>query len=78
MNGKVRIRLQSRNKNDLIRIRKKFLKDHPQVILSKPREGTNPKYEGRQAWSCYGNWKSNYYWKCREIGSCSFCAEWWK
>lgn len=56
MNGKVRIRLQSRNKKDLIRIRKKFLKDHPQVILSQPREGTNPKYEGRQAWSCYGDY----------------------
>jgi len=55
-NGKVRIRLQSRNKADLERIRKKFLKDHSQVILSKPREGTNPKYEGRQAWSCYGDY----------------------
>lgn len=54
--GKVRIRIQSKNKKDLERIRRKLLKDHPQVILSQPREGTNPKYDGRQAWSCYGDY----------------------
>ena len=52
--GKVRIRIQSRNKKDLER--NHLLKSHSQMILSKPREGTNPKYEGRQAWSCYGDY----------------------
>jgi len=56
MDGKVRVRIQSRNKADLERIRRKLLKDHPQMILSKPREGTNPKYDGRQAWSSYGDY----------------------
>jgi len=54
--GKVRIRIQSRNKKDLEKMRNHLLKKHPQMILSKPREGTNPKYEGRQAWSSYGDY----------------------
>lgn len=57
VDGKVRIRIQSRNVKDLERMRKHLLKSHPQMILSKPREGTNPRYEGRQAWSCYGDYQ---------------------
>jgi hypothetical protein len=53
---KVRVRIQSRNKGDLERLRRHLLKNHPQMILSKPREGNNPNYAGRQAWSCYGDY----------------------
>lgn len=55
MDGKVRIRLQG-NKKDVERLRKHFLKAHPQMILAQPREGTNPKYAGRQKWSSYGDY----------------------
>ncbi len=35
---------------------KNLLKKHPQLILGKPREGTNPKYDGNQKWSSYGDY----------------------
>jgi hypothetical protein len=53
---KVRIRLQG-TKAEVTRLRKHLLKSHPQMILSNPREGTNPKYAGRQKWSCYGDYE---------------------
>jgi len=53
---KVRIRLQG-TKAEVTRLRNHMLKKHPQMILSKPREGTNPKYAGRQKWSCYGDYE---------------------
>lgn len=52
---KVKVRLQG-TKAEVEKLRKHFLKKHPQLILSKPREGTNPKYEGRQKWSAYGDY----------------------
>ena len=55
---KVRIRLQG-TKSEVDRLRKHLLKKHPQMILSKPREGTNPRYEGRQKWACYGDYQFN-------------------
>ena len=55
---KVKVRLQG-NKEDVERLRKHMLKHHPQLIMSKPREGTNPKYDGRQKWSSYGDYEFN-------------------
>ena len=56
LNLKVKVRLQG-TKEEVEKLRKHFLKKHPQLIMSKPREGTNPKYEGRQKWSCYGDYQ---------------------
>lgn len=53
---KVRIRLQG-SKAECERLRNHLLKNHPQMILAKPREGTNPKYAGRQKWSSYGDYQ---------------------
>ena len=53
---KVRIRLQG-DKRSIDRLRLHLLKKHPQMIMSKPREGTNPKYAGRQKWACYGDYE---------------------
>ena len=55
---KVRIRLQGTQK-EVEKLRKHLLKNHPQMILSRSREGTNPKYAGRQQWSCYGDYEFN-------------------
>ncbi len=55
---KVRIRLQG-DERSIDRLRTHLLKKHPQMILSKPRKGTNPKYAGRQKWACYGDYEFN-------------------
>ncbi len=55
---KVKIRLQGAEK-DVAKLRKHLLKAHPQLILAHPREGTNPKYDGRQKWSAYGDYEFN-------------------
>ena len=52
---KVKVRLQG-NKKDVEKLRKHLLKKCPQLILGKPREGTNPKYHGKQKWSSYGDY----------------------
>lgn len=52
---KVKIRLQG-TKKEVERMRKHLLKKHPQLILGKAREGTNPKYTGNQKWSSYGDY----------------------
>ena len=52
---KVKVRLQG-SKKDVEKLRKHLLKKCPQLILSKPREGTNPKYDGKQKWSSYGDY----------------------
>ena len=52
---KVKVRLQG-NKKDVEKLRKHLLKKCPQLILGKPREGTNPKYDGAQKWSSYGDY----------------------
>tara|TARA_R110000744_G_scaffold292538_1_gene403038 strand:+ start:1185 stop:1379 length:195 start_codon:yes stop_codon:yes gene_type:complete len=53
---KVRIRLQG-TKAEVSRLRKHLLKNNPQLILANPREGTNPKYAGKQKWACYGDYE---------------------
>tara|TARA_R100001086_G_scaffold217617_1_gene134075 strand:- start:190 stop:384 length:195 start_codon:yes stop_codon:yes gene_type:complete len=51
---KVKVRLQG-SKEDVEKVRQMMLKMHRDMILAKPREGTNPKYAGRQKWSSYGD-----------------------
>ena len=53
---KVKVRLQG-TKAEVEKLRKHFLKKHPQMILSKPREGTNPKYANNQKWASYGDYQ---------------------
>ena len=55
--SKVKIRLMSTSKADVEKLRRHFLKSHPQAILGKPREGTNPKYVGNQKWFVYGDYE---------------------
>jgi len=54
---KVKIRL-SGTKKEVARLRKHLLKNHPQMILSNPREGSNPKYANNQMWFCYGDYEA--------------------
>ena len=51
---KVKVRLQG-SKEDVEAVRAMMLKMHRDMILAKPREGTNPKYDGNQKWSSYGD-----------------------
>jgi hypothetical protein len=55
---KVKIRI-SGTKKEVMRLRKHLLKNHPQMIMSNPREGTNPKYKDNQQWFCYGDYEFN-------------------
>ena len=55
--SKVKIRLMSTSKSDLEKLRRHFLKKHPQAILGKPRMGTNPKYDDNQKWFVYGDYE---------------------
>jgi hypothetical protein len=55
--SKVKIRLMSTSKNEVEKLRKHFLKKHPQLILSHPRKGSNPKYEAVQKWFSYGDYE---------------------
>ena len=55
--SKVKIRLMSTSKADVEKLRKHFLKKNPQLILSNPRKGSNPKYEGNQKWFVYGDYE---------------------
>jgi len=34
-----------------------LLKRCPELILANPRKGSNPKYDGRQKWACYGDFQ---------------------
>jgi hypothetical protein len=34
-----------------------LLKANPDMIMGKPRKGSNPKYEGQQKYACYGDIK---------------------
>ena len=47
----------STSKADVEKLRRHFLKSHPQAILGKPREGTNPKYVGNQKWFVYRDYE---------------------
>lgn len=53
----VKIRLQGTDPKELEKIRARLLKANPDMILGKPRKGTNPKYEGNQKYACYGDFK---------------------
>ncbi len=55
--SKVRVRLMAVNKSELERLRTHMLKKHPQMIMSKPRMGSNPKYQSAQKWFCYGDYE---------------------
>jgi len=54
---KVKVRIQGDTFQDCERLRQRFLKKHPELILGKPRKGANPKYEGRQKWASYGDFQ---------------------
>ena len=51
---KIKIRLQG-TEEEVEFLRKYLLKKHPGMIMGSPREGTNPKYDGNQKWSSYGD-----------------------
>ena len=51
---KVKIRLVAPSKSDVEKLRRHMLKKHPQMIMSKPRQGNNPKYDN---WLCYGDYE---------------------
>jgi hypothetical protein len=53
---KIKIRIQG-TESEVTFMRKKLLKKHKHLILGKPRKGTNPKYEGNQKYSSYGDFK---------------------
>lgn len=57
MMTKVRVRLMANNVKDLEKLRNHMLKKHPQMIMSKPRMGSNPKYDAAQKWFCYGDYE---------------------
>jgi len=55
--SKVKVRLMAPTKKEVERLRTHMLKKHPQMILSKPREGSNPKYQSAQKWFVYGDYE---------------------
>jgi hypothetical protein len=56
--NKVKVRIQGSQK-DVERLRKILLDRCPELILASPRKGTNPKYDGNQKFSSYGDFKFN-------------------
>lgn len=52
---KVKVRIQADNKGEAEWVRLKLLTAFPNMIMAQPREGSNPKYEGRQKWAAYGD-----------------------
>jgi len=53
---KVKVRIQG-TKAEVEKLRRHLLKKHPQLILSSPREGTNPRYADNQKWASYGDYQ---------------------
>lgn len=51
---KCKIRIQGDEKTIAL-VREYLLSVHPGMIMSQPRKGTNPKYDGDQKYSCYGD-----------------------
>ena len=49
-----KIRIQG-NKETVEHVLNYLLSVHPGMVLSKPREGTNPRYDGNQQYSSYGD-----------------------
>ena len=58
MMSKVKVRIQGSEK-DVERLRKILLDRCPELILASPRKGTNPKYDGNQKFSSYGDFQFN-------------------
>jgi len=61
---KVKIRLQSTSSTpdadqEVEKIRQILLQRCPELILGKPRPGSNPKYAGKQKWASYGDFWLN-------------------
>jgi len=54
----VKVRIQG-NEKDVEKLRKILLERCPELILGKTRKGTNPKYNGKQKYSSYGDFKFN-------------------
>lgn len=52
----IKIRVQGTQK-EVEMMRSYLLKKHKHLILGKPRKGTNPKYDGNQKYSSYGDFK---------------------
>lgn len=55
---KVKVRIQG-NEKDVERLRKILLERCPELILAKPRRGSNPKYEPNQKYASYGDFQFN-------------------
>lgn len=53
---KVKVRLQGSEK-EVEKLRKLLLERCPELILGKPRRGTNPKYEPNQKYASYGDFQ---------------------
>tara|TARA_R110000824_G_scaffold241807_2_gene430577 strand:+ start:1187 stop:1432 length:246 start_codon:yes stop_codon:yes gene_type:complete len=51
---KIKMRLQG-TEEEVAFLKNYLLKKHPGLCLGSPREGTNPKYDGDQKWSSYGD-----------------------
>lgn len=56
--AKVKVRIQG-SKIAVERLREILLDRCEELILAKPREGTNPKYAGDQKFASYGDFKFN-------------------
>jgi len=54
----VKVRLQG-DKKDVEALRQIMLEKMPELVLGSAREGSNPKYVGRQKWASYGNFIFN-------------------
>ena len=54
---KVKLRIQGENEKEVQRLRRLLLKRCPELILANPREGSNPKYQGKQKWAAYGDFE---------------------
>lgn len=52
----VKLRIQGDTEEEVTQARERLLKLLPGCTFAKPREGINPRYEGRQKWACYGEW----------------------
>jgi hypothetical protein len=52
--SKVKVRLVAASRSDVEKLRRHFLKKHPQMIMSKPKQGNNPKYSN---WLSYGDYE---------------------
>ena len=55
---KVKVRLQG-SEAEVNQLRDILLQRCPELILARPRKGTNPKYDGNQKWSSYGDFIAN-------------------